>query len=167
MIDEQPDAAEPEPARRNEQRAEIRVYAASEDGDYDPDAFTERIGIEPTRLYRKGEILRSGRPRGHTVWWWETEEQTTRDTEAVVIEVLDRFEPVLQQLGDAKTELDLHLVLGVVISMYGVIETDPDGEVSADAATPAFALSVETLQRLGRLGADFDVDQYVFAPAAL
>lgn len=54
--------------------------------------------------------------------------------------------------------------IGLVISMYGVIQTDSDNEIGVDVSTPALAFAVETLRRLVRLGAGLDLDQYLIAP---
>lgn len=87
------DSGTPLSPRRVEQWAELRVYADAPDGDFDPDELTRRLDVEPTRRCRRGEVLRSGRVRGHSSWWWKTEERVTFDSESVVIEVLDHFEP--------------------------------------------------------------------------
>ncbi|MEV5966206.1 DUF4279 domain-containing protein [Kribbella sp. NPDC051952] len=149
---------------RVEQRAELRVYASDTGEDFDPESLTSLLGIIPSKVMRRGDVLRSGRVRDVTVWWWETPERVEWDSEALVLEVLDAFEPVAEQLAEAVRRWGLTLVIGLVTSMYGVIQADSDNEIGLDVATPALAFSAETLRRLGRLGASIDVDLYVIAP---
>ena len=42
---------------RVEQRAELVVYPTEETDDFDPDALTALLGITPTKLSRKDEVL--------------------------------------------------------------------------------------------------------------
>jgi hypothetical protein len=80
-----------------------------------------------------------------------------------VLEVLETCEPAAEQLAEAGRRWGLRLEIGVVVSMYGVIQTAPDNEIGVDVSTPALAFSVETLRRVVRLGASLDVDQYLDA----
>lgn len=145
------------------QRGELRVYDRSDRRSFDPAELTRLLGITPSRTWRRGEALRSGRTRTHTVWWWETPERAGPDSEALVREVLDTFEPVVDALVNASADWGLELVLGLVIHMNGTIEID-NGSPWADVPTPGLALSLETVERLARLRCHLDVDQYVSAP---
>jgi hypothetical protein len=149
---------------RVEQRAELVAYPTEETGDFDPDALTELLGITPTRVYRRGEGLKSGRVRPYSAWMWETAERVEHDSELLIQEVLDTFEPVADELADARAGWSLDLRVGLVISMYGSIEADPDGTSGAMVSTPALYLSPETLRRLAELGCALDIDSYVIAP---
>ena len=151
-------------APRVEQKAELRIYGTDVAEDFDPDTLTSLLGITPTKVWRQGDVLRSGRRRAATVWWWETRERVEWDSEALVLEVLEVFEPVAEQLAEARRRWGLTMQVGLVISMYGMIQTDPDNEIGVDVSTPALAFAMETLRRLVRLGASLDVDQYLIAP---
>jgi hypothetical protein len=149
---------------RVEQRAELVAYPSEETGDFDPGALTKLLDITPTKVHRKGEVLRSGRVRPYSAWTWETAERVEHDSELLIQEVLDTFEPVASQLAEARAAWSLDLQIGLVISMYGSIEADPGGTSGAVASTPALYLSPETLRRLTALGCALDIDTYVIAP---
>ena len=149
---------------RVEQRAEMVVYPTEETDDFDPDALTALLGINPTKLYRKGEVLKSGRVRPFSAWMWETAERVEDDSERLVQEILDKFEAVAVQLATARSRWGLDLQVGLVISMYGSIQVDPDGASGAVISKPALYFSSQTLSRLSELGCSLDVDTYVSAP---
>ncbi|MFG1911667.1 DUF4279 domain-containing protein [Kribbella sp. NPDC048928] len=149
---------------RVEQLAELRIRGMNTSEDFDPDSLTSLLDVSPTKVWRQGDALRSGRIHRATVWWWEGRERVERDSEALVLEVLDVFEPVAEQLAEAIRRWGLTVEIGLVISMYGVVRTDSDNEIGVDLSTPALAFSAETLRRLVRLGATLDIDQYVIAP---
>jgi hypothetical protein len=149
---------------RVEQRAELVAYPTEETDDFDPDAFTELLDITPTKVYRRGEVLKNGRVRPYSAWMWETAERVEHDSELLIQEVLDTFEPVAAQLAEARAGWNLDFQVGLVISMYGSIEADPDGTSGAMVSTPALHLSPKTLRRLAELGCALDIDSYVIAP---
>ncbi len=149
---------------RVEQRAQLVAYPAQETDDFEPDGFSELLGITPTTVYRKGEVLRSGRVRPYSAWIWETAERVEHDSELLIQEVLDTFEPLAGQLAEARAGWGLDVQVGLVISMYGSIESDPDGSSGAVVSTPALYLSPGTLRRLTELGCALDIDTYVIAP---
>lgn len=149
--------------RRIEQRAELRIYGPTEGPDLDPDALTRALGIEPHTVARRGDVLRSGRVRPCTIWWWQTPDRPEVDSEVLVCEVLDRFEPGAQAIREAADQTKLDVVLGLIIYMIGDIKVDGD-EPWADVPTPALGLSRETIERIAQLGCHLDVDQYVSAP---
>lgn len=148
---------------RVEQRAELVAYPADESVDFDPHEFTALVGIHPTSIYLKGEVMQSGRTRPFSAWMYETVGRIEPDTEVVVQEVLDKFEPVAPELREARTRWGLELQVGLVISMYGSIQIDPDGATGAVLATPALYFSPPTLGRLTELGCSVDIDTYVIA----
>ena len=149
--------------RRIEQRAELRIYGPTEGPDLEPERLTRELGFEPHTVSRRGDVLRGGRIRPCTVWWWQTPDRQAVDSEVLVCEVLDLFEPVAQASEDAAAATEIDVVLGLVIHMIGDINTE-DEEPWADVPTPALALSRETVERMAKLGCHLDVDQYVSAP---
>lgn len=149
---------------RVEQRAELVAFPAAETDDFDPDAFTALLGIAPTKVYRKGEVLKSGRVRPFSAWICETADRVEHDTELLIQEVLDKFEVVAGELAEARAEWGLDIQIGLVISMFGSIQVEPDGTTGAVVSTPAVYLSPQTLSRLTELGCSLDIDTYVIAP---
>ena len=149
---------------RVEQRAELVVYPTEETDDFDPDALTALLGITPTKLYRRDEVLKTGRVRPFSAWMWETAERLEHDSERLVQEVLDTFEAVAVQLASARSGWGLDLQVGLVISMYGSIDMAPDGASGAVVSTPALYLSSQTLRRLSELGCSLDIGTYMITP---
>jgi hypothetical protein len=149
---------------RVQQRAELVAYPADESADFDPHGFTALVGIHPTSIHLKGEVMQSGRTRPFSAWMYETADRIEPDTEVVVQEVLDRFEPVAPELREARTRWGLELQVGLVICVYGSIRIDPDGATGAVVASPALYFSPRTLGRLTELGCSVDIDTYVKAP---
>lgn len=143
-----------------EQRAELRVYGTESGDDFDPDDLTAQLGIAPHAVWRRGESLRSGRTQVATVWWWQTETQSDPDSERLVKQVLDTFEPVAERLDEAKERWGLTFEIGLVVWMYLAKRGDED-DTDAFAATPSMAFTRETLSRLTRFGASLDADLYV------
>jgi len=149
---------------RVEQRAELVAFPAVEGDDFEPDALSELLGITPTRIYRRGEVGSNGRVRPYSLWMWETPERVEHDSEVLIHEVLDTFEPLAGQLSQARSDWGLEFQIGLAISMHGSIEVDPDGTLDAVVSTQALYLSPETLRRLTALGCALDVDTHVIAP---
>lgn len=147
--------------RRIEQRAELCVYGPTEGPDLDTEGLTRDLGFEPHMVARRGDVLRSGRVRPCTLWLWQTQERQEVDSEALVCEVLDRFEPVAAQvIEQARAAVEVDVVLGLIVYMIGDINTE-DEAPWADVPTPALALSRQTIARMAKLGCHLDVDQYV------
>ena len=142
-----------------EQRAELRVYGSESGHDFDPDDLTALLAIAPHTVWRRGESLRSGRTRPATVWWWQSETQVDPDSELLVKQVLDTFEPVADRLDDAKARWGLKLEIGLVVSMF--LAKRGAEPAHTFAATPSMAFTHETLSRLTRFGASLDADLYV------
>lgn len=149
--------------RRVEQRAEI-IIGGDADQDIDLGFVTGLLGVQPTTLWRQGELHRqTGRPRKRSAWIWETEDIDNYDSEAVLCSVLDHFDSLTETIRDACVQHHLEVQVGLVVSMYGDIDAN-EGVMEADVATPALHFSAATLQRLTALGASLDIDQYVIAP---
>lgn len=150
--------------RRVRQRAQFVAFPALESGDFDPDALSRLLGLTPTRTRQRGTAGTSGRARPHSLWTWETPERVERDSEVLIREVLDTFEPLAASLTEARSRWDLDLQIGLVVSTYGPTEVDPDGIRGAVVSTPGLYLSPETLRRVAALGCALEVDTYVVAP---
>jgi hypothetical protein len=148
---------------RVEQRAEF-ILGGEVGQDVDLGFVADLLGIQPTKLWRQGEELRSGGRRQRSCWIWETEEVVGWDSEALVTQVLDRFTPLAEVIREARKGSGLLVQVGLVVSMYGDLEPDDAGELSLSVSTPALAFTSETIRKLGLLDASFDIDQYVIAP---
>ena len=116
-------------------------------GDFDPDVVTKEIGIEPSRVKRKGH------PRPKYDFWHYSHGKIVGDfidvyeMSAKLIAVL---QPKTREISDAIKKHSLMAELQVVlwISM--------DEEIS----TPAIGFDQNTIEFLSKVGATIDIDTY-------
>ncbi|WP_221090254.1 DUF4279 domain-containing protein [Deinococcus aquaedulcis] len=124
-------------------------------GDFDPDEFTVRVGLTPTRTWRRGERSAvDARFAGRTVpvcdhWAFGLPEQPAFYLEPLVEEVLAETAGQLKVLGQAVTDLGLNLEL-VVVAKW-----DP-----ATTSSPSLHLNGQQMALLGAIGAALDIDLY-------
>ncbi|MFT4294244.1 MAG: DUF4279 domain-containing protein [Micropruina sp.] len=129
-------------------------------GDFDPDAITRELGIEPTRAHRRGDLLFGGRTAPSGLWVWETESRINADSDDLAREVLDRIELTAETFRALKERHSISASLEIVPTMHVLLD-DEDGEPGILATTPAHWFSVETLTRVAAYGLELDIDEYV------
>ena len=126
---------------------EGEVYFALYADEFEPDEVTEIIGIEPTKILRKGNPI----PRC-TSWEYSTGR--------IADEVVDVYEmsssliatlaPLADKIAKAKEMFGLEAVLEVVLTVT------PDDSKS----TPAIGFESEVITFLHRVGGTIDIDTY-------
>jgi Domain of unknown function (DUF4279) len=146
-----------------EQRAEF-LLRGEHGQDVDLEGITHLIGVAPTKLWRAGEVLRSGRRHRRSIWWWETDDVADADSEAVIGVVLDTFTPRADAVREACRRWGVAAHVGLAVSMHGEHQTEEDGSIDVIVDKPGLSFGRETIERLATLGASFDVDQYVLIP---
>jgi hypothetical protein len=121
-------------------------------GDFEPDEFTARVCLSPSKMWRKGQgDVERGIP---TMSGWSL---TSRKITGDVIDLFDLADELLLPLGEKAAVLhDAARALGAEITVHMVIfisilETIP---------TPAIGLSAEAVTVVERLGASLDIDTY-------
>ncbi|WP_234581006.1 DUF4279 domain-containing protein [Micromonospora sp. MH99] len=141
------------------QRAYLRVAAAgdSDGGDFDPAHVTRLVGLEPTRVHRRGEAT-GQRVHRLSGWYVDVPRRPEYDTELLLIELLGLIEPHAEGLARARQALGLRAGVNVVIEMH----SGRDGADDILVATPALHLTAETMRRLADLHLWLDCDQYVY-----
>ena len=114
---------------------------------FDPEAITKRLGIQPSRIKRKGN------PTPKLTFWELSSEKVTGE----VVDVYEIAEPLIRQLQPkAKAiralvdELQLRALLQVVLW----ITTDES------KSTPAVGFDEKTIQFLSKARGSVDVDIY-------
>ena len=130
---------------------EAEVYFALFGGDFDPDAVTRRVGIEPTSTKRKSDP----RPR-HSIWLVSSGRVVSDiiDVYQMSSSVVSRLEPFADRISNTREELGLKAVLEVVLW----ISTDES------KSTPALGFDSGVISFLQSVGATIDVDTYLNAP---
>ena len=124
---------------------EIKVRFILTDFDCAPAEITERIGIEPSKTWVVGEPIMGG-ARAHKENGWQLE---LRDGDASGVE--DLTKSLLQRLetsGDAIAELARAFYAEISCIVY------------ATEFVPELHFSRRTLERIGQLGAEIDIDLY-------
>lgn len=141
----------------NLQYGELRISSRPDGPDFDPDEITRRLGLSPSFIARRGEPRKpTGRINEVSTWVWETPERDERDSEVLVLDVLDALEPVATELAAIRAAYDTNLVVGLVIHMF----EQPDS-VGRWFPSPALGFDASTISRVAVLGCHLDVDLYV------
>lgn len=139
------------------QYGELRISGRPGDDDFDPDEITRRLGVTPRRIARRGEPPKhTGRLNEISAWLWATPERDERDSEVLVLEVLEMFEPVAGTLAQIRSERGLDLTVGLVIHMF-----EEQAAGGGWVPTPALSFDARTVSRLAALGCHLDFDLYV------
>lgn len=131
---------------------EVEVYFALKGDNFNPDAFTERSGIAPTQVFRKGEPGRH--VKTYKFGMWALSLGRIQSDVLLVCELAEQLVARLEEKADciasAVSEQDLYAVLEVVLYV------SMDEKVSA----PALGFSSKTIAFLHKVGAEIDVDIY-------
>ncbi|MCB1043798.1 MAG: DUF4279 domain-containing protein [Acidobacteria bacterium] len=131
--------------------AENRVYFAI-DGDFNVDEWTRLIGIEPTRVIRKGTIHARLLAKESS---WMIERNRRSDEYMDVYELADEIVTLLGPSKDAIREFCQELDLNVRLQVVIWFVDDPN------LSTPALGFSNKVLCFLADIGAYIDVDTYL------
>lgn len=111
----------------------------------EPEAITRRIGLEPTKTWRKGELIpRTVRPRPTSGWELLAIEGGGPELAPQIERLLDRIRGKEALLSDFGREARLELSIVVY----------------ARESVPALHLPRETVEVLGKLGSAVDIDLY-------
>jgi hypothetical protein len=124
----------------------------------DPDVVERQVGVKPIRRYRLGEQTRGGLTRDAGGCLWETELESTKNTDALVQRLLETLRPLerLRQLAD---ESDGWVFVEVVSYVNGDVSPHDAGDFAFQS--PAYELSSKSVADLAALGASYGVDQYI------
>jgi hypothetical protein len=144
---------------RCSQRAYLTVVPIEDDDglDLDPGQVTRLVGLEPTRIHRRGEAV-GQRVHRSSGWYVDVPQRDECDTELVLRDLLDVIEPHAEGLAHARQVLRLRAGVNVVVEMH----SGRDGAGDILVTTPAFHLTAETMRRLAGLHLWLDCDQYVY-----
>ncbi|MCB2410299.1 DUF4279 domain-containing protein [Hymenobacter lucidus] len=132
------------------------VYFSLQGADFDPDEVTTRLGITPTKTWRKGDQKSYGIPRQNTAWIWET----ARGTEPIWIntlvdEVLSTFEAKADIIMELKHTLQLESMLCIILYI----------DRNEDESTPSVGHDLRTISFLYHTQTTTDIDMYHYNSA--
>ncbi len=131
---------------------EAEVYFALYGTEFDPEEATRRIGLEPTKVARRGE------PKSRRHSFWEVSsghvENDILDVHEMSSALVALLAPYATKIASTRRELGLEAVLEVVL-WISTDDSKPTPAVGFDQAVISFVHSV---------GAKIDVDTYRNAP---
>ncbi len=126
---------------------EGEVYLGLFGDNFDPNAVTEIIGIEPTETTRKG----NPRPK-YSSWRFSTGKikDDVVDVYEMSSSLIKTLNPYAEKIVEAKNAFNLEAVLEVVLTIT----------VDDSKSTPAIGFDSDVLAFLSRIGATIDIDTY-------
>ena len=130
-----------------ENKTTIRAYLSLFSDHFPLEDVTERLGVQPTSTYRKGDKGKYSIKK-ETSWDFETEEMYTLYVSEPINEILDIFESKINLINEIKNDYDLTIKLFIVI----VIE---------DNCSPAIIIDHRLVSFLHAISAEIDIDQYI------
>lgn len=132
------------------------VYFALNGDNFDPQIVTERIGINPTDKWKKGDKGKYKPTIDYSCWELSTAKgKEYIMVESLVNEVIGQLFDKIEIINELKNQFDLHSVLEIVL----YIDTN-EGQ-----STPALGHDLKTIEFLYRTQTRTDVDIYRFNSA--
>lgn len=130
--------------------AAVRVFLLVKSDDLTPDEITERLGLDPTAAYAKGDRLHPElAPLAHTMWRYEPHHTLPEEVGRKLDLLLDQLEDAAPRIAALAHEADVQLS----VSYEGCKEW-----------LGCWNAPKETLQRLAALGVDLHFDLYASGP---
>ena len=128
--------------------AEIKIYLTLIGDDFDCNYVTRIVGLQPSTLRDKNEVLGNGREFGHYEWGIETDLIHTDD----LSDIPDKFVLTIpcssKQLFSLAAELKAQWHILFLVEVYDVF--------------PALYFSAEFIKFAADIGAQFGFDTYLY-----
>ncbi|MGG3805452.1 DUF4279 domain-containing protein [Metabacillus fastidiosus] len=141
-------------------KTNVKVYFSAAADEFPIDDFTETLGIQPTRTYKKGDaIIRPHNPnvisigvhhRLHSCWELGTEYEESCDINDQLYKILNYMEDKIGKLTQLKREYDL------VYNFIIVIQVENN-------ETPAMYLESKFINFASSIDAEVDFDLYIYS----
>ncbi len=133
--------------------SETYVYFALTGDNFDPKIITDRIGIEPTDSWRKGDNGKYNPSLYNSCWQLSTDRgKEYIEVDKLVEEIISRLNDKIDIINQLKDEFQLDSVIEIVL----YIDTNPD------QSTPAIGHDLNTIEFLYRTKTKTDIDIYRF-----
>ncbi|WP_203362825.1 DUF4279 domain-containing protein [Bacillus sp. REN10] len=117
---------------------------------FDPNVVTQRLGIEPHGYWIKGEeVPKEPIKRKDTNWWIHTDYEHSFDIMCQLSKLINILQNKKNILKELKTTYDLDYLFLVVIN----VEEDEKPAIALDSSFITFASDI---------GAEFEVDLYIY-----
>lgn len=129
------------------------VYFALKGDDFNPQDITNRLGLEPTASWRKGDEGKYNPSLKYACWEISTNrEKYTFDINLLIHEIIAKLKDKMDVIRDLKREYDLCSVLEIVMYV----------DVNPDELTPILGHDFDTIEFLYHTKTTTDVDIYTF-----
>ncbi|WP_080846154.1 DUF4279 domain-containing protein [Cytobacillus gottheilii] len=133
-------------------RTKIMVYFKLYADVFPIETVTERLGISPTRSFKKGDIIKRvskdlDHKRDYSAWIVSTGYQESLDVGEVLEQIMLQLQHQTETINELKREFELECRFAIVIEMN-------------DGYTPGFHLNLPVIEFANSIGADFDIDLY-------
>ncbi len=129
------------------------VYFALKGDNFDPNIVTQAIGIQPTKIHRKGDpIGNSGNKIKFSGWYLYTEKRDNILVDKLVDDLVTKLFDKITIINDLKRLYQLESILELVVYI------DCNDEIS----TPAIGHDSKTIEFLYKTRTETDVDMYKF-----
>ena len=116
---------------------------------YDVNEITDRLGIIPYQIWKKGDSVRNtGIKRTYTAWIYSTDTVETLDLSILIKKITKIFLPKKDEIIRLKKKYDLDISIDFVIS----IENNQP---------PAIYFEESFIKFVAEIGARLDLDTYV------
>lgn len=130
-----------------------QVYFALKGDNFDPKKISNRLNLESTESWQKGDEGKYNPSLDNSAWILSTEiGKEYIDIEKLIHEVLSKLEDKIEIINELKNEFDLISVLEIVLD----IDTNPN------ETTPALCHDLKQIEFLFRTKTTIDVDIYRF-----
>ncbi|NDJ59337.1 DUF4279 domain-containing protein [Enterobacteriaceae bacterium 4M9] len=118
---------------------------------FEPEDVTHRLGIVPTEVKVKG-IVPDGkkRPSIETSWKISTKDEESMDLNTQLSRIVELLESKVDELCDIKLSLSVNFTFSFIVKIE-------NGE------KPAMNFPPEKLKFIGDIGAEIDIDLYIYS----
>lgn len=117
--------------------------------DFPLEVVTEKLGVQPTEIWRVGDKVNHIRNRSYTCWKYASETLETLDVDDVLLPILNVFQFKTDTINQLKKELNLYVQIELVITII-------------DGHTPGLVISPEFSSFASAINAFIDIDMYVY-----
>ncbi|WP_455813226.1 DUF4279 domain-containing protein [Pseudomonas graminis] len=118
---------------------------------FDLNEITERLGINPSEVRVKGVIPKGRkRPSVETSWSISTDKEDSYDVDVQTKKVLSLIKEKVGDLCEIKEKMDVSFILSLIVEVE-------NGE------KPALHFTSDTISFLGKIGAESDIDLYIYS----
>lgn len=116
---------------------------------FSPEEFTQELQVIPDRICKKGEKIHGDKTWEFNRWEIFTEYEESCDINEQLGEILCRLNDKRELLIKLKEKMDLHYIFDFVVNIE-------------NHEAPAIYFKQEFIDFCGDIGADIDVDTYVY-----